>query len=72
MTTGFVDLRDGQPSRAVVTGCAGFIGSHLAERLVTDGVRVIGIDSFSEYYDRASKLENLAALSDSPDSCIRW
>ncbi|MBM2821275.1 MAG: NAD-dependent epimerase/dehydratase family protein [Thermoleophilia bacterium] len=48
--------------QAVVTGCAGFIGSHLAERLVADGVRVVGIDAFTAYYDRAQKEANLELL----------
>lgn len=48
--------------RAVVTGAAGFIGSHLSERLVADGWDVIGIDSFTPYYDRAAKEANLQML----------
>jgi nucleoside-diphosphate-sugar epimerase len=48
--------------RALVTGVAGFIGSTLAERLVADGVDVVGIDSFTDYYPRATKERNLAAL----------
>jgi len=35
----------------LVTGTAGFIGSHLAGRLLRDGHRVVGLDSFSDYYD---------------------
>ncbi len=46
----------------LVTGVAGFIGSHLAERLLADGHRVIGIDCFTDYYPRAIKEQNLAAL----------
>ena len=52
--------------RAVVTGSAGFIGSTLAERLVADGWSVVGIDSFTSYYDPADKLRNLAGLADEP------
>jgi UDP-glucuronate 4-epimerase len=52
--------------RVVVTGCAGFIGSHLAERLVADGCRVIGVDAFTPYYPRAEKTANLSALSREP------
>jgi nucleoside-diphosphate-sugar epimerase len=48
-----------EPTRVVVTGAAGFIGSHLCERLLTDGHQVVGVDSFTDYYDRARKLENL-------------
>ena len=48
------------PSRVVVTGAAGFIGSHLCERLLALGHQVIGIDSFTDYYDRARKEQNIA------------
>jgi nucleoside-diphosphate-sugar epimerase len=51
--------------RALVTGVAGFIGSHLAERLVESGTDVVGIDSFTDYYDPAIKRGNLARLSGS-------
>ena len=44
----------------VVTGAAGFIGSHLVDRLLSDGQRVIGIDSFTPYYDADLKRANLA------------
>ena len=45
--------------RALVTGCAGFIGSHLTESLLEDGSSVLGIDCFNDNYGRRSKLENL-------------
>jgi UDP-glucuronate 4-epimerase len=45
--------------RALVTGCAGFIGSHLTEALLADGVEVIGIDCFNDNYQRPPKLRNL-------------
>lgn len=44
---------------ALVTGCAGFIGSHLVEKLLTDNWNVIGLDNFHPYYDKQLKLENL-------------
>lgn len=44
----------------LVTGCAGFIGSHLVERLLESGNRVIGIDSFTDYYSPALKRANVA------------
>jgi nucleoside-diphosphate-sugar epimerase len=48
--------------KALVTGCAGFIGSTLAERLVAQGADVVGIDCFTDYYPRAIKERNLCAL----------
>jgi nucleoside-diphosphate-sugar epimerase len=48
--------------RALVTGVAGFIGSTLAERLIADGVDVVGIDSFTDYYPRPMKERNLSGL----------
>src|SRR5437588_6982781 len=47
------------PTRVVVTGAAGFIGSHLCERLLKDGHEVVGIDSFNDYYERDRKEANL-------------
>jgi UDP-glucuronate 4-epimerase len=52
--------------RIGVTGAAGFIGSHLVERLVADGHDVVGIDCFSANYARETKLGNLAGLLDEP------
>ena len=46
----------------VVTGAAGFIGSHLCERLLADGHAVTGIDCFTDYYPRSVKERNLAGL----------
>ncbi|MDQ1619829.1 MAG: UDP-glucuronate 4-epimerase [Actinomycetota bacterium] len=54
---------NGVRRRAIVTGAAGFIGSHLSERLVADGWHVTGIDSFTDYYPRMDKESNLASLS---------
>src|SRR6266700_2599831 len=48
--------------RFAVTGAAGFIGSHLAETLVVAGHDVVGIDSFTDYYDPALKEENAHGL----------
>jgi len=48
---------------ALVTGAAGFIGSHLSTRLVEEGFVVRGVDSFSPHYDRYLKEQNLAALA---------
>ncbi len=46
----------------LVTGVAGFIGSHLAEKLLAEGCVVIGIDSFTAFYPRRVKERNLSAL----------
>jgi UDP-glucuronate 4-epimerase len=45
--------------RALVTGCAGFIGSHLAESLLRDGHEVVGVDGLTDTYAREIKLANL-------------
>lgn len=47
----------------LVTGCAGFIGSHLTERLLKDGYNVVGIDNFDPFYDRSIKERNMEAFS---------
>ena len=52
--------------RALVTGCAGFIGSHVSEALIANGWNVLGIDRLSSFYDRDTKLANLDALVASP------
>ena len=51
---------------ALVTGVAGFIGSTLAERLLSEGVDVVGIDSFTDYYPRAIKERNLSEARKRP------
>ncbi len=50
--------------KAVVTGCAGFIGSHLSTALLDRGAEVTGLDCFTDYYPRAAKEANLAPLRD--------
>jgi UDP-glucuronate 4-epimerase len=48
--------------RLLVTGIAGFIGSHLTERLISRGHEVVGLDNFDPFYDRRAKEANLAGL----------
>lgn len=48
----------------LITGAAGFIGSHLCERLLQEGHRVMGIDNFDPFYDRSIKERNLQPLKE--------
>jgi nucleoside-diphosphate-sugar epimerase len=52
--------------KALVTGCAGFIGSTLCDRLLGDGADVIGLDCFTDYYPRDAKERNLAGALAQP------
>ena len=53
-------------ARCLVTGAAGFLGSHLAERLLGEGHDVVGIDCFLPFYPRALKERNIGNLRSSP------
>ena len=50
--------------KALITGAAGFIGSHLCERLLAQGWAIIGVDNFDEFYDPQIKRRNI-------DACIQ-
>jgi UDP-glucuronate 4-epimerase len=54
------------PRTVVVTGAAGFIGSHLTDRLLADGHRVIGVDCFHNYYAREVKERNVSSARAHP------
>jgi UDP-glucuronate 4-epimerase len=51
----------------IVTGAAGFIGMHVAERLLDRGEAVVGVDVFNDYYDPALKAARAARLEARPD-----
>jgi len=57
--------------RVVVTGAAGFIGSHLCERLLAEGHDVLGIDSFTDFYPRRVKEANLDGIGEWPGFELR-
>jgi UDP-glucuronate 4-epimerase len=55
----------------LVTGCAGFIGLHLTQRLLAAGQRVIGIDNLNDYYDPSLKLARLDLIKEHPNFTFR-
>ena len=52
--------------KALITGGAGFIGSHLSELLLTRGAEVVALDCFTDYYPRPIKEANVAGLVGRP------
>jgi nucleoside-diphosphate-sugar epimerase len=57
--------------RVLVTGCAGFLGSQVSEKLVAAGRQVLGIDCFTDYYARPLKEHNLDGLRSEPGFSLR-
>lgn len=53
--------------KILLSGCAGFIGSHTLDRLLAEGHRIIGVDNFDPFYDRSAKTANIQAQLDHPD-----
>ncbi|HEY7117327.1 MAG TPA: NAD-dependent epimerase/dehydratase family protein [Tepidisphaeraceae bacterium] len=54
-------------STIVVTGAAGFIGSHVSQALIARGARVVGVDNFCDFYHRSWKEENVRAVGQGLD-----
>ena len=48
--------------KILLTGCAGFIGSHTLDRLLADGHHIIGVDNFDPFYNRSLKAANLSLI----------
>ena len=46
----------------LITGCAGFIGFHISQKLIVRGYKIVGVDNLNNYYRRKSKLERLNIL----------
>ncbi len=60
--------RNQEPTpKTLVTGGAGFIGSHLCEKLVDEGHEVIALDNFNDFYDPEIKKRNISGLIDNPN-----
>jgi len=53
--------------KILVTGCAGFIGSHLCEKLLEDGYSVVGIDNFDDFYSKTIKIDNMKGYINNPN-----
>ena len=54
------------PIKVLVTGAAGFIGSHLCEHLISKGYEVTGIDCFDEFYSKSVKERNISGIINNP------
>jgi UDP-glucuronate 4-epimerase len=58
--------------KVLVTGCAGFIGMHVAQRLLARGDEVVGVDNLNDYYSPLLKQARLAQLTPQPNFRFQW
>ncbi len=64
-TNSFIQKSENSNMNILITGAAGFIGSHASERLLSKGHSVVGIDDFDPFYPKHFKLHNLDAIGKS-------
>jgi UDP-glucuronate 4-epimerase len=57
----------GNHQKVLITGAAGFIGSHLSKRLLAEGMTVVGLDNLNDYYDVQLKKDRLAQFQNHPN-----
>jgi UDP-glucuronate 4-epimerase len=55
--------------KILITGAAGFIGAHLAKKLIDGGAEVVGLDNLNDYYDPQLKKDRMATLAEGPHFC---
>ena len=55
----------------LITGAAGFIGSHMSRRILREGLSVVGLDNLNDYYDVRLKEDRLAQLESQPGFELR-
>ncbi|MBU1707458.1 GDP-mannose 4,6-dehydratase, partial [bacterium] len=60
-------MRQPSSSYILVTGAAGFVGSHVCDMLLKNGNKVVGLDNFDPYYPRAEKEENIRLANGNSD-----